>query len=162
MSDVRIEFVEEVNEINLSDLRIWYTVCRQGWRSVFVIGGAKIFFLKFLSQHWGGEMILYPSKTYSRPGGGAVTEFRPPKSTFSLSSSVSFKLWSAALCALHYWGGEIFQFQQPFSIIGGAKGYLRPPSIYIGGAIAPFAPPESQSLISWIDVRRWNAKGSVG
>ena len=58
---------------------------------------------------------------------------------------------------LHYWGGEIFQFQQPFSIIGGgAKVYLRPPSIYIGRAIAPFAPPESQSLVhrapgsSWI------------
>ena len=65
----------------------------QGWRSVFVIGGAKTFFWKFLSLHWGGEMILYPSKTYSRPGGrGAVTEFRSPKSTFSLSSSVSFKL----------------------------------------------------------------------
>ena len=118
----------------------------QGWRSVFVIGGAKFFFLKFLSQHWGGEIILNFNFGSQNP---LFPSRRQCHLNCDLRLCVRCIIGRARFLGLHYWGGEIFQFQSisaAFLNYWGGKRIPSPPLHLHSGGDRPLRPPESQSL----------------
>ena len=105
--------------------------------------GGDIFFLKFLSQHWGGEMILYPSKTYSRPGGGggANRNFPASKSSFSLSCGTRDRGGGGAVKEFRLLGGRNFSLSATFHHYWGGKRILSPPLHLHWGGDRPLRPP---------------------